>query len=260
MDNRRQQAQDLNGAQNEETQAPRACVMAYKLRESNNEDEQMIGKMIYNRLAEECLMCAGLGHHIGKCPLIKEINKSLKHDKIGRKVWGDYKSKFKQNGKQKCIKETSALFKRQYEKDALSNLKSRRVKKQQSKKNLRRRRPNPRGGPNGGGRNDDDSSSGGDPPDPHLFESDGIEEAPTAMNSQRKRQRRQVHDGQLEPAAGRSTFNMDMTGQMFPAANHNNSTQVDAALNVPGTQNQQQNYSNLADAGGQSQLINTHIN
>ena len=57
MDTRRQQAQDPNGAQNEETQAPRACVMAYKLRESDDEDKQMIGKMIYNRLAEECLMC-----------------------------------------------------------------------------------------------------------------------------------------------------------------------------------------------------------
>ena len=66
--------------------------------------------MLRNKMVERCSYCAGIGHHIGKCPLIKEMDRSLKNDKIARKIWGRLKAKYKVNGKQKCIAEAAAAY------------------------------------------------------------------------------------------------------------------------------------------------------
>ena len=65
-------------------------------------------------MAERCKYCAGVGHHIGECQLLKYMTSTLKKDKIARKIWGAHKAKYKVNGKQKCIKEAAEAYLPQY--------------------------------------------------------------------------------------------------------------------------------------------------
>ena len=65
--------------------------------------------MLQSLCGERCGICQGIGHNAKRCPVLKAMDAMTKESKILKKVWGTYKGKKKNGGKQGFIAKASAV-------------------------------------------------------------------------------------------------------------------------------------------------------
>ena len=74
------------------------------LNNSQNEYDKGLAANLKGFCSKSCGLCAGIGHHAGQCPVIKQMNRAVANNPVMKKHWGTYKSANRTGGKQALIK------------------------------------------------------------------------------------------------------------------------------------------------------------